>query len=281
MNTPITPGERAAMRERYAADLPSAWDTSAAAYGRVLRDLGKSARNDVPRLLDALDTAEAEVARLRGPHPCCEHCAEDPIHDVAPGEHELPCTSCEADTLLGRVRRERDDAHAVLRKAASALRLGESRAEAARLTARPAPAWDEEAVAEAVRKDLEAVGILPWTNGGARIVRTVLAVVRRHLPVKPHRDALAAAIRLRHREMGSGVETVTVGDYESADAALDLWPGRSEAEVKAEALREAADWLADMDDGRDAGQHRAGRDIIARLRARADRLAAEGGADRG
>lgn len=281
MNTPITPGERAAMRERYAADLPSAWDTSAAAYGRVLRDLGTSARNDVPRLLDALDTAEAEVARLRGPHPCCEHCAEDPIHDVAPGEHELPCTSCEADTLLGRVRRERDDAHAVLRKAASALRLGESRAEAARLTARPAPAWDEEAVAEAVRKDLEAVGILPWTNGGARIVRTVLAVVREHLPVKPHRDALAAAIRLRHREMGSGVETVTVGDYESADAALDLLPGRSEAGVKAEALREAADWLADMDDGRDTGQHRAGRDIIARLRARADRLAAEGGADRG
>ena len=149
------------------------------------------------------------------------------------------------------------------------------------MTARPAPAWDEEAAAEAVRKDLEAAGILPWTNGGARIVRTALAVVRDHLPVKPHRDALAAAIRLRHREMGSGVETVTVGDYESADAVLDLWPGRSEATVKAEVLREAADWLADMDDGRDTGQHRAGRDIIARLRDRADRLAAEGGADRG
>lgn len=59
-----------------------------------------------------------------------------------------------------------------------------ARAEVARLTARPAPAWDEEAVAEAVRKDLEAVGILPWTNGGARIVRTVLAVVRDHLPVE-------------------------------------------------------------------------------------------------
>ena len=99
--------------------------------------------------------------------------------------------------------------------------------------------------------------------------------------VKPHRDALAAAIRLRHREMGSGVETVTVDDYESADAALDLWPGRSEAEVKAEALNEAADWLADMDDGRDTGQHRAGRDIIARLRDRAARAAAEGGVDRG
>ena len=65
MTAPITPDERAAMRERYAADLPSAWDTSAAAHARALRDLGTSARNDVPRLLDALDTAEAEVARLR------------------------------------------------------------------------------------------------------------------------------------------------------------------------------------------------------------------------
>ena len=49
------------------------------------------------------------------------------------------------------------------------------------MTARPAPAWDEEAAAEAVRKDLEAAGILSWTNGGARIVQTALAVVREHL----------------------------------------------------------------------------------------------------
>ena len=61
---------------------------------------------------------------------------------------------------------------------------------------------------------------------------------------------------------------------------LDLLPGRSEAEVKAEALNEAADWLADMDDGRDTGQHRAGRDIIARLRDRADRLAGDGRTNR-
>ena len=72
MSAPITPDERAAMRERYAADLPSAWDTSAAAHARALRDLGTSARNDVPRLLDALDTAEAEVARLRAAHTHCD-----------------------------------------------------------------------------------------------------------------------------------------------------------------------------------------------------------------
>ena len=65
----LPPFERAAMRERYAADLPSAWDTSAAAHARALRDLGTSARNDVPRLLGALDAAEAEVARLRAALP--------------------------------------------------------------------------------------------------------------------------------------------------------------------------------------------------------------------
>ena len=69
MSATITPDERAAMRERYAADLRSAWDTSAAAHARALRDLGTSARNDVPRLLGALDAAEAEVARLRAALP--------------------------------------------------------------------------------------------------------------------------------------------------------------------------------------------------------------------
>ena len=84
--------------------------------------------------------------------------------------------------------------------------------------------------------------------------------------VKPHREAVARALA-EHRLMGGRCR-----------CGLDLWPGRSEATVKAEALNDAADWLADMDDGRDTGQHRAGRDIIARLRARADRIAAEGGA---
>ena len=101
MSTPITPGERAAMRARYPAG---------PIHESGLLAMGMRALDDVPRLLGALDAAEAEVARLCGPHPCCEHCAEDPVHDVAPGEHESPCTSCEADTMLGRVRRERDDA---------------------------------------------------------------------------------------------------------------------------------------------------------------------------
>ena len=108
--------------------------------------------------------------------------------------------------------------------------------------------------------------------------------------VKPHRDALAAAIRLRHREMGSGVETVTVDDYESADAVLDLLPGRSEAEVQAEALREAKraanhDWLAFQSvwgsSPSDLAVLAFANKALDWLHARADRLAAEGGADRG
>lgn len=109
------------------------------------------------------------------------------------------------------------------------------RAEVA-VTARPAPAWDEDAVAEAVRRDLEAAGILPWTSGGARIVRTALAVVRDHQPVKPDRETVAWAV-LDALDGCIDYET----QYLLADAILDLLPGRSEAEVKAEALREARD----------------------------------------
>ena len=59
-----------------------------------------------------------------------------------------------------------------------------------------------------------------------------------------------------------------------ADAVLDLWPGRTESEVKAEALRDAADeWHAEHYGTRPAAYKF--------LWDRADRLAAEGGADRG
>ena len=94
-------------------------------------------------------------------------------------------------------------------------------------------AGDEDAVVGAITEVLVAAenAAAPW--GFIRIdtlAARIAAVVRDHQPVKPGRDALAAAIRLRHREMGSGVETVTVDDYESADAVLDLLPGRSEVD---------------------------------------------------
>ena len=128
----------------------------------------------------------------------------------------------------------------------------------ARQATRPAPAWDEDAVVEAVRKDLEAAGILPWTNGGARIVRTALAVVREHLPVKPSREDVAdvldecgtwcgmADVSHEYGPCPACVERC-MGD---AHAVLALWPGRSEAEVKAEAWDEGfvAGVNADMGD---------------------------------
>ena len=216
-------------------------------------------------------------------------------------EHRIPAafaSAADVPALLAEVERLRSicEDHALCADAISTLREEVTRLSTA-VSAHPAPAWDEEAVAEAVRKDLEAVGILPWTNGGARIVRTVLAVVREHLPAKPSREEVARALALvgdydgcferldawaaassEARECGDVEEPMSTDGEDAewwlkrADAILDLLPGRSEAEVKAEALREAADWLADMDDGRDTGQHRAGRDIIARLRDRADRL---------
>lgn len=183
----------------------------------------------------------------------------------------------------------------------------------ARQATRPAPAWDEEAVVEAVAREVyrrlhpgrilthdskrtpesdarEAdtayatwdAGREGWAPGRTcrEVAARALAVVREHLPVKPGREG---ALKRAYRDRQSPIQEEDAwafgeGVRAGIDAVLDLWPGRSEAEVKAEALNEAADWLADMDDGRDTGQHRAGRDIIARLRARADRLAAEGGA---
>lgn len=112
------------------------------------------------------------------------------------------------------------------------------------------------------------------------------ATLREHLPVRPDRETIARAIHAAHRpttgptpawDAEAPAWRQTYLDF--ADAVLALWPGESRATVQAEALHDAADWLADMDDGRDTGYNSAGRDIIARLRDRADRL--DKGADRG
>ena len=151
--------------------------------------------------------------------------------------------------------------------------------------------------AEAVRKDLEAAGILPWTNGGARIVRTALAVIREHLPVKPDRETVIAALAGLTREQwdrdpGADLmrEALRARFGGQADAVLDLWPGRSEAEVKDEALREFAARVRDEMDDSDkvlgtkwaTDEYRHGmRSALMQVDEEADRLAAEGGADRG
>ena len=48
---------------------------------------------------------------------CCEHCIEDPIHDVKVDGHDLPCTRCRDTPMLdtiARLTRERDEAFATI-----------------------------------------------------------------------------------------------------------------------------------------------------------------------
>ena len=72
-------------------------------------------RDIVTALLDALDQAEAEVERLRGPFPCCEHCTDDPgYHAENPRDsHTTSCTRCDrranaAEARLAAVRALRE-----------------------------------------------------------------------------------------------------------------------------------------------------------------------------
>jgi hypothetical protein len=110
--------------------------------------------------------------------------------------------------------------------------------------------------------------------------RAVLAVVRDHQPVKPDREAIVEAM------LGSDIITDDLRAEASAqgstqrepflcfaDAVLDLWPGRSEATVKAEALRAAAEEMREL-----GLEEYTARAVSVWLSGHADRLAAEGGA---
>ena len=224
-------------------------------------------------------------------------------------EHRIPAafaSAADVPALLAEVERLRSicEDHALCADAISTLREEVTRLSTA-VSAHPAPAWDEEAVLVAlvdahlasVRQVMEDGYPSIFVRSNEDAADAALAVVRDHLPAKPSREEVARALALvgdydgcferldawaaassEARECGDVEEPMSTDGEDAewwlkrADAILDLLPGRSEAEVKAEALNEAADWLADMDDGRDTGQHRAGRDIIARLRDRADRL---------
>lgn len=123
---------------------------------------------------------------------------------------------------------------------------GPSAESVARLTARPAPAWNEEAVYDEAQTAAARV-VAPYTSGpmdplDVQVTDAILAVVREHLPVKPSRGAV---VRAMHAEVccpcdPTGCDVAEVSENRYADAVLDLWPGRSEAEVKAEALNDAA-----------------------------------------
>ena len=143
------------------------------------------------------------------------------------------------------------------------------KAEVARLTARPAPAWDEEVVVEAVATALHGDGCPEDPDEGES------CTCSDHLPVKPDRETVIAALAGLTREQwdrdpGADLmrEELRSRFGAQADAVLALLSGRSEAEVKEEALREAAGFFRDtLHDHGAAG-------VL-------DRLAAEGGADRG
>ena len=175
--------------------------------------------------------------------------------------------------------------------------LDAAEAEVARLAARPAPVRDEEAVREAVRRAVAGVvaNVSNWPDGAQvallgrdlsapidAITAAALAVVREHLPVKPDRKVVERALLSASGDWDMSPLDRSRMVTAQTHAVLDLWPGRPEAEVKAEALREFADahrfpshWIMfRRDDG-------TGVTVSDMLREVADRLAAEGGADRG
>ena len=306
-NATITPAERAAMRRHYE---PGPMGSPERTDVERKASQGLTARADVPRLLDALDAAEADRDEARAASERVREAAARCVADEA-AESELTITR-QRDRL--RAREEQ-----VRRLRAEVTRLHALVADLR--SARPAPAWDEDAVVEGMARavypflftdDRQPLRVFGETRSDAELregernvarerMRQALAVVREHLPVKPNRETVARAIdpgAWRDEPMPERPNSVTDEEWgriwdrvrtESkapslarADAALDLWPGESRAQVEAAALRDAADeYEARLPDGTGNGRAYNSYTVAAMLRARADRLAAEGGADRG
>ena len=240
------------------------------------------------------DDALAEVARLRTMVGDC-HCDKNPETTNGPEEdcpqHGRPVA--EVWGLVERAEAEWDHARAEVGRLRAEVRL-------AKASARPAPAWDEDAVRDelvvAAREAHRAADTCsgPWADEA--MTDAALAVVRDHQPVKPDRETVARALA-EHRLMGGrcrcGLDPrLDYYRYEQhvTDAVLSLLPGRSEAEVKAEALREFAARVRDEMDDSDkvlgtkwaTDEYRHGmRSALMQVDEEADRLAAEEGADRG
>ena len=244
---------------------------------------------DAPTPLD-LDAIEAAIAACRT-YNFGIYQADRLAHEHAPA-------------LVAKVERQRDRLRAreeqVRRLRAEVTRL---HALVADLRATTSPAWDEGAVVEGMVRavypslftdDRQPLRVFGEARSDAELregerdvarerMRQALAAVREHLPVKPSREVVVEAM------LGSDIITDDLRAEASAqgstqrepflcfaDAVLDLWPGRSEAEVKAEAWTEGAIFGI-------RNQHGTVdvyiRDAIERHNPY--RLAAEGGADRG
>lgn len=213
--------------------------------GTFLADVARDglARADVARLEEGLSDRTmdlAEVARLRTMVGDC-HCDKNPETTNGP-EEDCPQHGRPVAEVWGLVERAEagwDHARAEVDRLRAEVRL-------AKASARPAPAWDEEAVYDEAQTAAARV-VAPYTSGpmdplDVQVTDAILAVVREHLPVKPSRGAV---VRAMHAEVccpcdPTGCDVAEVSENRYADAVLDLWPGRSEAEVKAEALNDAA-----------------------------------------
>lgn len=196
---PITPDERAAMRARHTTS-----------RGAVQR--GVASLTDVPRLLDALETAEAEAERLRA--------------EVARVEAErLPAPAWDEAAVIEDMAR-----------AANPRRFRDNYT--------PSRGFGETRSDDELRECAREVE--------RHKMRKVLAAVRENLPVKPSREDVARALYEHVRPGRDAWDRLPYKDdwRAQADAVIDLWLGRSEATVKSEALREArAKLVAEDNDG--------------------------------
>ena len=236
MTAPFTPDERAAMRSIADAATPWPWDYyrphHASGYHEITRgqetlacqvsggdaEFIAAARAAVPRLLDALDTAEAEVARLRA--------ATSPAWD------EDTCASCTHEYVADMEKRA-EEAEAKAERQRDRLRAREKqvrrlRAEVTRLhalvadlrAARPAPVWDEDTVSAEVDREALRRFVDSFCDDEAGEVEHVMSA-----------------------DGTSGFAFTGGNDAHAVlrKAASALWPGESRATVQAEAVQEVID----------------------------------------
>ncbi|QIK83001.1 hypothetical protein [Sanguibacter sp. HDW7] len=301
MTDPITPDERATMRECAERLYSYGGEEQVLAEGTI-------------RLLDALVTAEdAREGAIRAldEHRCDEQ-AERGYSRAMRAEAEverlrqsLDKASADEETLDDFVSSAVRWQRRALSAEARAERLSEkvaglskSLSDELRTTAPSEQGQDTVAA-------LVLAHAVDWTAPGDQIrcrcgiadestvghavhvAEQVAAVVRQHAPVRPDRETLSAALngltREQWDERWEAPERAFLRDRvsEKVDAVLAEWPGESRAQVQAEALRAFADTrgvnVGDEDDEWWRGYRQAQRECLHDASARADRLAAEGG----
>ena len=168
-------------------------------------------------------------------------------------------SAADVPALLAEVKRLRSicEDHALCADAISTLREQVPHLSTAG-GARPAPAWDEVPDVAPGTREMPA-----WPDATESLPE----------PVKPSREDVY------HAWHGTDDPWAGCADSASIERVLDLWPGESRAQVEAEALRDAVEKYAVTI--LDALGYKVPAVTTEDLLDRADRLAAEGGADRG